>query len=168
MTESAFVIRPAQVDDFPAIWSIFEPVVLAGDTYAIPTNISFRDARKLWLESPLATYVASEGDVVLGTFYLKPNQAGGGGHVCNCGYMVAETARGRGLATAMCNYSQQEALRLGFKAMQFNLVLSTNSAAVALWEKLGFDIVGTLPRAFDHPQQGLVDAFVMYKWLSDD
>jgi ribosomal protein S18 acetylase RimI-like enzyme len=114
---------------------------------------------------PRMTFVAAEGDEITGTYYIKANQAGGGGHVCNCGYMVADSARGRGVATALCEHSQSIARELGFKAMQFNFVVSTNESAVRLWTKLGFEIVGRLPRAFDHPAMGLVDALVMYKWL---
>ena len=111
--------------------------------------------------------MASDGDSCLGTYYIRPNQGGGGAHVCNCGYMTAPAARGRGLARAMCEASQDQARALGYKAMQYNLVLSTNTVAVGLWQRLGFDVVGQLPRAFDHPTKGLIDALVMYKWLAD-
>jgi len=100
---------------------------------------------------------------IIGTYYLKPNQPGLGSHVCNCGYVVSDRARGHGVATLMCVHSQQEAVRLGFRAMQYNLVVSTNDGAIRLWKKLGFDIVGTLPGAFRHPRMGFVDAFVMFK-----
>lgn len=113
------------------------------------------------------TFVIEKTDDLLGTYFIKPNQGGPGSHVCNCGYMVSSKARGMGLATKMCEHSQQIALELGFKAMQFNSVVSTNEGAVRLWQKLGFDIVGTLPKAFKHPTQGYVDAYVMYKWLAD-
>ena len=102
-----------------------------------------------------------------GTYYLKTNQDGPGKHVCNCGYMVIGKARGRGLAQKMCMHSQGIAAEMGYRAMQFNFVASSNEIAVSLWKKLGFDIVGTLPRAFNHPTLGLIDAFVMYKWLAD-
>ena len=104
---------------------------------------------------------------ILGTYYLKTNQERPGKHVCNCGYMVSSVARGMGIARQMCEHSQSIAVAMGFNAMQFNFVDSTNDVAVALWKKLGFDVVGTLPRAFNHPTLGLVDAFVMYKWLTD-
>lgn len=160
------IIREATEADFDAIWAIFDPVVRAGDTYAFPTDCDRDTARRLWMELPQATYVAEEDGSVLGTYYIKANAMGPGAHVCNCGYMTSPDARGRGLATAMCEHSQKEALRLGFKAMQYNSVISTNSGAVRLWQKLGFEIVGTLPKAFKHPQDGYVDAFVMYKWLA--
>ncbi len=102
---------------------------------------------------------------ILGTYYIKPNQPALGAHVCNCGYIVAEKARGKGIASEMCSHSQHKALSMGFKAMQYNLVVSTNKGAVRLWKKLGFRIIGTLPRAFRHSQSGFVDAFVMYKQL---
>ena len=114
---------------------------------------------------PRLTFVADEDGQVLGTYYLKTNQGGPGDHVCNCGYMVSSSARGRGIATAMCQHSQRIAKALGYKAMQFNFVASTNAGAVKLWTKLGFETVGRLPKAFRHPAQGYVDALVMYKWL---
>mgnify|MGYP001179023221 CR=1 FL=1 len=113
-----------------------------------------------------ATFVATdENGALLGTYYLKPNRAGPGDHVCNCDYIVSEDARGQAVVTQLCEHSQREAVRRGFRAMQFNLVVSTNEGAIHLWQKLGFDIVGTLPGAFRHPQQGYVDAFVIYKKL---
>jgi len=117
------------------------------------------------MDAPRATYLMAKGDEILGIYYIKTNHAGGGAHVCNCGYMVAESARGQGVAAQMCVHSQSQALALGYLAMQFNLVLSTNMGAIRLWEKLGYETVGLLPRAFQHPTEGLVDARVMYKWL---
>jgi len=161
------IIREALDEDFPKIWPIFRTVVRAGDTYSIPKDINETDAQKIWMRDPLKTFVAEENGSVLGTYKLNVNRAGGGDHVCNCGYMVTPEARGHGVASKMCEHSQKAALELGFKAMQFNMVVATNTGAVRLWQKLGFDIVGTLPRAFKHPQQGYVDAHVMYKWLTD-
>lgn len=140
-------------------------VIEAGDTNALPYESSREEVLALWITPRANVYVAEIGGQVLGTYYIKPNQLGPGGHVCNAGYIVFSKARGKGLATAMCEHSQQEAYRLGYKAMQFNLVVSTNETAVRLWRKLGFEIVGTIPRAFNHPTLGLVDAFVMYKSL---
>ena len=117
------------------------------------------------MEQPQKTYVCVENKKVLGTYYLKQNHGGGGGHVCNCGYMVAMEAEGKGLGTMMCAHSQKNAKELGYKAMQFNLVLVSNKQAVSLWTKLGFDTVGKIPKAFDHPKIGYVDALVMHKWL---
>lgn len=158
-------IRRADNQDFDQIWPIFREIVAAGDTYAYPTSVSKEQASKLWLEVPRETYVVEDEGRILGTYYLKTNQSGPGDHVCNCGYMVSSAARRRGLATAMCEHSQQVAKGLGYKAMQFNFVATSNEDAVRLWSKLGFEIVGRLPKAFRHPTRGYVDAFVMYKWL---
>ena len=159
-------IRPFEQTDWSAVWKLIEPVFRAGETYAFSPEISETEAHKVWIEAPTATYVAKDdGGAVLGTYFIKPNQPGLGSHVCNCGYIVGENARGKGVASLMCEHSQLEAKRLGFRAMQFNLVVATNEGAVRLWQKLGFEIVGTLPAAFKHPRHGFVDAFVMYKRL---
>ncbi len=158
-------VRKAVEEDFERIWPIFREIAAAGDTYAYPRDISREQAARAWLGTPLETYVVEEGGEILGTYYLKTNQPGPGDHVCNCGYMVASAARGRGLATAMCEHSQEVARALGYEAMQFNFVASSNEGAIRLWEKLGFEIVGRLPRAFCHPSLGYIDALVMYKWL---
>lgn len=159
------IIREASEQDFDAIWPIFQEIVAAGETYAYARDTSKAEALKIWLHTPRKTFVVEEDGRILGTYYLKTNQAGPGSHVCNCGYMVGSQARGRGLATLMCEHSQQVAVALGYKAMQFNFVASSNEGAVRLWQKLGFETVGRLPKAFNHPAKGLVDALVMYKWL---
>ena len=158
-------IREATEKDFDLIWPIFHAIVRAGDTYAYPVDTNKQQAFQIWLDSPRKTYVFEEDGNILGTYFLKTNQAGPGDHVCNCGYMVSSSARGRGLATTMCEHSQKIAKELGYKAMQFNFVVSSNKGAVRLWRKLGFDTVGCLPNAFNHPTLGYVDALVMYKWL---
>ena len=158
-------IRPATPEDFDAIWPIFHEIVSRAETYAYTPDTNKEQAFRLWMEAPRLTFVAEEEGQVLGTYYLKTNQGGPGDHVCNCGYMVSSSARGRGLATAMCQHSQRIAKALGYKAMQFNFVASTNEGAVKLWTKLGFATAGRLPKAFKHPAQGYVDALVMYKWL---
>ena len=162
------LIRQATDADFDAIWPIFQQIVSAGDSYAYPPDTNQTQARHLWMAVPAATYVVEQDGQILGTYYIKANQQGPGAHVCNCGYMVARAARGQGLASAMCEHSQKIALEMGFSAMQFNFVASTNQGAVRLWEKLGFATVGRLPRAFNHPVKGLVDALVMYKWLVEE
>ncbi len=159
-------IRRFQEQDWPRIWAIVKPVFRAGETYTFPTDIPEQDAFHVWIEVPEATYVAEDDSgLILGTYYLKPNQPGQGSHVCNCGYVVREATRGKGVASAMCEHSQKEAVELGFHAMQYNLVVSINTGAVRLWQKHGFDIIGTLPEAFKHPKEGFVDAYVMYKKL---
>lgn len=159
-------IRQATSADFDGIWPIFHAIVTTGDTYTYARDTTKDQAFKLWMEMPRATFVAESGGRILGTYYIKTNQGGGGEHVCNCGYMVAPAARGQGLATAMCEHSQRAALELGYKAMQFNFVVSTNEGAVKLWNKLGFATIGRLPQAFAHPDRGYVDALVMHKWLA--
>ena len=159
-------IEPFREQDWPALWDILRPVFRAGETYAVDAGIDEASARRAWVELPAATWVVRGDDGgLLGSYYIKPNQAGGGAHVCNCGYVTAEAARGRGLAAAMCEHSQAEALRMGFRAMQFNCVVASNAGAVRLWQRLGFGIVGTLPGAFRHPHLGYVDAHVMFKTL---
>lgn len=158
-------IREATEEDFDEIWPIFYEVVSIGDTYAYSRDTSKQDALKIWIHNPRKTFVIEENNKILGTYYIKTNQNGPGDHVCNCGYMVSSASRGKGLATTMCEHSQKIALELGYKAMQFNFVASTNKGAVRLWNNLGFETVGRLPKAFNHPEKGLVDALVMYKWL---
>ena len=161
-------IREATKQDFEDIWPIFNEVASAGDTYAYPRDTSKDEAFNLWMKLPRKTFVIEESGLILATYYIKTNQAGPGSHVCNCGYMVSTEARGKGFATAMCEHSQTVAVELGYKAMQFNFVASSNEGAVRLWHKLGFDTVGRLPKAFNHPVNGLEDALVMYKWLLNE
>ncbi len=150
---------------WPDVWAILQPVFRAGETYPQATDITEAEARAYWMSAPLKSYVAVQNGAVLGVFYIKPNQPSLGAHVCNCGYAVSPEARGQGVGGLMCDWSQKEARRLGYLAMQYNLVVSTNAVAVALWQRHGFAIVGRLPRAFRHKTLGLVDAFVMYKTL---
>jgi ribosomal protein S18 acetylase RimI-like enzyme len=163
-------IRSFRPEDWPDVWAILKPVFRAGDTYGVSPEISPDEARRLWTDAPKSVFVAEEvqGGPILGTYYLRPNGYGPASHVCNCGYVVAGPARGQGLATAMCEHSQAEARRRGYRAMQFNLVASSNRGALLLWEKLGFEKAGTLPGAFRHPSLGFVDAFVMFKHLSGE
>ncbi|MBV0913718.1 GNAT family N-acetyltransferase [Anianabacter salinae] len=156
-------VRPATGADHDAIWAILKPVFRAGDTYTIDPAIPRADALAYWTAH--RCYVAEDAGDVLGTYYLKPNQQGGGAHVANCGYATLPAARGRGIASAMCAHSLDAARAAGFRAMQFNFVVSTNTGAIRLWEKHGFDTVGRLPRAFDHPGSGEVDALVMHRFL---
>jgi ribosomal protein S18 acetylase RimI-like enzyme len=160
-------IRPYAADDWPAVWRVLEPILRRGDTYVLAPDITQQDAQRFWIGQPLRTYVAcDDGGAVVASYFIRPNQPGLGSHVCNCAYVVDAAASGRGIASAMCAHSQQEASRLGFTAMQFNFVVSTNEAAVRLWKKHGFEVVGVLPKAFRHPSRGLVDALVMHKFLA--
>ena len=158
-------IRAFDAADWPAVWTVLAPVFRAGETYAFASDITEHEAHEAWIDTPAATYVAEDAGALVGTYYVKPNQPGQGSHVCNCGYVVGEQARGRGVASSMCRHSQEEAVRLGFRAMQFNLVVATNGGAIRLWQQHGFAVVGTLPQAFRHPREGYVDALIMYKQL---
>ncbi|WP_196259241.1 GNAT family N-acetyltransferase [Pelagibacterium limicola] len=156
-------IRPATQADAPAIWSIIEPVIRAGETYTLDPDLSRDEALAYWMGADKQVFVAEDSGAILGTYYLRPNQQGGGRHVCNCGYVTAQAAAGKGIARRMCEHSLETARAQGYRAMQFNFVVSTNERAVSLWQKMGFEIVGRLPGAFRHPTLGYVDALVMYR-----
>jgi ribosomal protein S18 acetylase RimI-like enzyme len=158
-------IRPAEKGDDAAIWSIMEPMLRAGETYALPPDMTKLDGLNYWTGRDRETFVAEEDGNVIGTYYIRANQMGGGSHVANCGYMTHMAARGRGVARAMCEHSLAHAKDRGFRAMQFNLVVSTNERAVRLWQSLGFDIAGRLPLAFRRPSGDYVDALVMFRPL---
>ena len=158
-------VRKATPRDAPAIAAIILPIIREAATYTLDPAMSESEALAYWMGGDKETFVAEEDGAVLGTYYMRPNQAGGGRHVCNCGYMTHEAAAGRGVARGMCNHSLEHARARGYRAMQFNFVVSTNERAVRLWQSLGFEIVGRLPLAFRHPTRGYVDAFVMYKLL---
>ncbi len=162
---STFFIREAGSDDKAAIWRIIEPVIRAGETYALPSEMSEEAAIAFWFGEGHHVYVAQDGDDPLGTYFLRANKQGAGDHVANAGYVTAERARGRGIAAAMCRDSIERAKDLGFLALQFNFVVATNEGAVRLWQRLGFETVGRLPNAFRHPSAGLVDALVMHRTL---
>jgi ribosomal protein S18 acetylase RimI-like enzyme len=158
-------IRKATEADAAAVAAIIVPIIREGATYTLDPEMSEAEALAYWLGHDKETFVAEQDGVVLGTYYMRPNQAGGGRHVCNCGYMTNAAARGRGIARRMCEHSLEYARSRGYRAMQFNFVVSTNERAVRLWQSLGFDIIGRLPAAFQHPTQGYVDSFVMYRLL---
>ena len=158
-------IRLARHDDRDAIWRILRPTIMAGETYALPSDLSEADAIAYWMGPDRETFVAEEDGLILGTYYLRPNQLGGGAHVANCGYMTAAEATGRGVARRMCEHSLQQARDRGFRAMQFNFVVAANERAIRLWQSLGFETVGRLPRAFLHPRSGYTDALVMFRVL---
>jgi ribosomal protein S18 acetylase RimI-like enzyme len=159
-------IRLAAKDDHDAIWEILEPMIRRGDFYTLPRDFSREQALEYWFASENEVYVCEEGAAVLGTYFLRPNQGGGGSHVANCGYVTDARAEGRGIARTMCLHSLDRAAQKGFRAMQFNFVVSTNERAVKLWTSLGFEVVGRLPSAFQHPELGFVDALVMYRQLA--
>ncbi len=159
-------IRQAEARDAKGITEIIIPVIREGHTYTLDRDMSDADALMYWTGSDKETFVAEENGIILGTYYIRTNQSGGGRHVCNCGYMTHASATGRGVARRMCEHSLQHAVARGFRAMQFNFVVSTNERAVRLWQSLGFAIVGRLPEAFEHPVHGYVDALVMHRMLS--
>lgn len=157
-------IRQYRESDWSQLWSIIEPIFRAGDTYAYPPEISEKEAYKAWIQTPQKTYIATNADKnIVATYFIRQNQPGLGSHVCNCGYIVAINSRGRGIASIMYEHSQNEAINMGFKAMQFNLVVSTNVDAIRLWRKKGFNIVGVLKNAFNIKRSNYVDAIIMYK-----
>jgi ribosomal protein S18 acetylase RimI-like enzyme len=163
--EARMIIRPACLEDRPSIWSIIGPTIRAGETYTLDPSLSEAEAPAYWFGTDKETFVAEIDGAILGTYYMRPNQAGGGSHVCNCGYMTIASATGRGVARAMCEHSLAHAKSRGYRAMQFNFVVSTNERAVRLWQAMGFEIVGRLPLAFRHPRLGYVDALVMFQAL---
>jgi ribosomal protein S18 acetylase RimI-like enzyme len=163
--EQRMLIRPARAADADAIWAIIAPTIRAGETYALDRDLNKSAALDYWTGSDRKTFVAEEDGAILGTYYLRPNQHGGGRHVCNCGYMTGLEAAGRGIARQMYEHSAAHARSEGYSAMQFNFVVSVNERAVRLWQSFGFEIVGRLPGAFLHPERGFVDALVMFKTL---
>ncbi len=158
-------IRKAKDKDFETIWDIFHLVVKRGDTFAFDPKSTKEDCRTLWMISALHTYVAELGNKILGTYILRKNQPGLGSHVANGAYMVHPDGRRHGVGWAMGSHSIKQAKKLGFSAIQFNFVVSTNLVAIQLWLKLGFRIVGTVPKAFHHQKIGLVDIYVMHRFV---
>jgi L-amino acid N-acyltransferase YncA len=160
------IIRPANAEDSETIWSIIEPAIRDGKTLALDSDIDGNAALSTyWMRADNSVFVAELDDVAVGTYFLRTNQSGGGSHVCNAGYATAKTASGKGVARQMCEHSITIAKKMGFAAMQFNFVISSNVNAVHLWQSCGFDIAGRLPLAFRHPELGLVDAYVMHRTL---
>src|SRR5713226_9349214 len=159
------LIRPATDADKNTIWAIMEPITRTGETYTLPRDMDKQSALAHWLSAEREVFVADDNGDIVGTYCLQANQKGGGAHVANCGYMTAGSAAGRGVARAMCAHSLDRARARGFRAMQYNFVISANERAVRLWQSLGFEIVGRLPGAFHHPTVGYVDAYVLYRNL---
>jgi len=158
-------IRPANQADEDAIWEIFHAVIATGDTYSFDPDTPRDEALAYWFRADTHTYVAEVGGRIVGSYVLKPNRPGLASHVANASFMVSPAARGLGVGRRMGEHCLDEARRLGFRAMQFNCVVSTNEPAIRLWQQLGFTFVGTLPGAFRHAQHGFVDAYVMFREL---
>ena len=142
-----------------------EPIIRAGETYTLPRDMDKEAALAYWRSPEREVFVADDRGEIVGTYCLQANQKGGGAHVANCGYMTATSATGRGVARAMCAHSLDRARERGFRAMQFNFVISSNERAVRLWQSFGFEVVGRLPGAFQHPTRRYVDAYIMYRAL---
>lgn len=165
--ESAIRVRPATPADQVGIWRVLGPIIAAGETYPLPRDWGQNDATSYWFSPAHTVFVAELGDQVVGTYYIRPNNQGGGAHIANCGYMVSMTAQGRGIARTMCAHSLDQARRMHYQGMQFNFVIASNERAVRLWTAMGFQTIGRLPKVFDHPRLGYVDALVMFQALSD-
>lgn len=159
-------IRKATIDDFAQMWEIFHPIVQKGDTYVFPPETTYAEAKDYyWSNKGYFNFVATMGEKVVGMYTIKANQPGLGSHVANASYMVHPDYQGKGIGSLMAADSIKQATVLEFKAMQFNMVVSTNTQAVNAWKKMGFTIVGVLPKVFKHLKLGYVDAYVMYRSL---
>ncbi|WP_035456988.1 GNAT family N-acetyltransferase [Algoriphagus terrigena] len=159
------ILRKAKPEDSSKLWEIIEPIIQAGETYVFAPDSSSEKIMGYWLAPDKETYVCESDGELVGTFFLKANQPDSGSHVVNAGYMVIQKSAGKGIGKAMANFSFAEAKRLGFQAMQFNYVVKSNEAAVSLWKKMGFGIVGEIPDAFLHSRLGLTNVYVMYRKL---
>lgn len=159
------MVRAARPNDKDAIWAILEPVIRAGETYTLPRDMGCEAALAFWFSGGHEVFVAEDEGRVVGTYFLRANYGGGGSHVANCGYITATHASGKGVARAMCAHSLEHAKGRGFRAMQFNFVVSSNERAVRLWKSFGFEIVGRVPQAFLHPERGYTDVYIMYRLL---
>ena len=158
-------IRRATPADWPAIWAMLEPIIREGETLSLPRDGDEAVGRAYFASPEKVNFVAVGGEQVLGASYVRANQLGGGAHVANCGYITASAARGRGIARQLCAHSIDYARSIGYRAIQFNFVVSSNEPAVHLWTALGFETLTRLPGAFDHPRLGFVDALVMFRAL---
>lgn len=163
--QQRMLIRKAEPEDAQAITAIIIPIIRDGSTYSLDSMMSEAEALAYWMEATKETFVAEYEGEIVGTYYMRPNHGGGGRHVCNCGYMTSATAVKRGIASRMCEHSLSHARSRGYRAVQFNFVVSTNEGAIRLWQRMGFAIVGRLPNAFQHPAKGFVDALVMFQTL---
>jgi ribosomal protein S18 acetylase RimI-like enzyme len=158
-------IRKAIPSDHDKIWIILKEIIQSGDAFAYPANTTKEQMLAYWCHPDRHTYVALEQGEIVGTFFLQNNQPGLGSHVANAAYAVGANTAGRGIGKYMGQYSLTEAKKLGYTAMQFNLVVKSNEKAVALWKKIGFEIIGEIPDAFNHAKNGLINAYIMYRKL---
>ena len=164
-TLSDFTIRKAISTDEEPIWSILKPIIRKGETYAIRKSTERNSAINYWMYGHHECYIVENDNVIIGSYYICPNQDGGGNHICNCGFIVHSEFTGSGIGRLMVNHSLNLARKKGFKGMQFNFVVSNNKNAINLWKSVGFNTVGRLPLAFDHPTDGFIDVLVMFKSL---
>jgi L-amino acid N-acyltransferase YncA len=164
---AARTIRAATAADRDAIWEIFRATVAPGDAFVYDPKTPREEAMAYWFAKGTRTYTAEQDGKIVGSYILRSNRPGLGDHVANAGFMVAPHARGLGVGRTMGEHALTEARQLGYRAMQFNFVISTNESAVHLWQQLGFKIVGTLPGAFRHARKGFVDAYVMFRSLEE-
>lgn len=167
MDKHGWDIRPARDEDWDGIWGIFREVISHGDTYTYAPDMTEEHAKDIWVRGGCHGYVVTFDNQIVGTFTIRSNKPGFGNHIANAGFMVHRDFRTRGIARAMCGFALREAKRLGFIAMQFNFVVASNKAAVELWKKMGFSIIGTVPNAFRHKTLGLTDVHIMYRSLED-
>lgn len=158
-------MRKATSKDAEAIWKILKEVISRGDSFVFDPDSPKEKMMAYWMESEKHTYVAVLDNSIVGSFFIKTNQPGLGSHIANAGYMTSPLASGKGIGKAMGQFSLEEARRLGYKAMQFNIVVKSNERAVRLWQSLGFKIIGEIPEAFNHKKLGMTNAYVMYQKL---
>ncbi len=158
-------ITPATSADEERIWALLQPVFSAGDTYAVDPLIDREAAIAYWMEADKTAFILRIEGQAVGTYYIRPNQPGGGAHICNCGFITALSARGKGVARRMLDHALIEAKQQGYRAMQFNFVLASNQRALAIWQRNGFATIGRIPQAFLHPKQGYVDALILHRSL---
>lgn len=158
-------ITPATSADEERLWALLQPVFSAGDTYAVDPLIDREAAIAYWMEADKTAFILRIEGQAVGTYYIRPNQPGGGAHICNCGFITAPSARGKGVARRMLDHALIEAKQQGYRAMQFNFVLASNQRALAIWQRNGFATIGRIPQAFLHPKQGYVDALILHRSL---
>jgi RimJ/RimL family protein N-acetyltransferase len=158
-------IKEVSPTQFEEIWPIFQEVALSGETYPYLPNITKEEAKAQWFATNAHVFIAYDEGKPIATRYIVPNKTGLGSHVCNMGVMIDKSYRGKGLGYTMLEFGIDKAKELGYRAIQLNLVVSTNAASIKLCKKYGFEIIGTLPEAFFYKQQKYIDAFVMYKKL---